>query len=147
LPLTALNHYTIRAQDVRQTLDFYIGVLGMHDGPRPKFDNPGHWLYCGDNAVIHVVSKDLPDVFVGRVHDTGGPSDAALLGSGSVDHIAFAGTDHSEALERVRARGIAYKENAIPEMGLLQIFVEDPNGLTVEMQFPAASASAGLEDR
>ena len=144
MPLTGLNHYTIRAQDVGQTLDFYVGVLGMHEGPRPQFDNPGHWLYCGDSAAIHLISRDLPEVFVGRVHDAGGPPAAALLGSGSVDHIAFAGTDHAEALERVRARGIPYTENTIPEMDIRQIFVEDPNGLTVEMQFPSASASLPL---
>ena len=66
----------------------------------------------------------------------GGEIDAdSLDGSGAFDHIAFRANDPAELLERLKARGLDYRERQVPSMDLFQIFVEDPNGITVELNY------------
>ena len=39
---------------------------------------------------------------------------------------------------RPKASGVAFRERAVPNLGLHQAFVEDPNGVTTELNYPAA---------
>jgi catechol 2,3-dioxygenase-like lactoylglutathione lyase family enzyme len=55
MPLTQLNHVTVRTNDLEGTRDFYSEVLGLKDGSRPPLAFPGYWLYCGEQAVVHLV--------------------------------------------------------------------------------------------
>src|SRR5262245_25874797 len=41
MPLTELNHYFVRANDLEQTRRFYCEVLGFEVMPRPDFPFPG----------------------------------------------------------------------------------------------------------
>ena len=41
-------------------------------------------------------------------------------------------------LARLRDNGIAYEENKVWEIGLLQVFVHDPDGLQIELNFHGA---------
>ena len=54
MPLQNLNHILVLARDLEATRDFYVNVLGLRVGPRPPFKFPGHWLYLGDKAVVHL---------------------------------------------------------------------------------------------
>jgi catechol 2,3-dioxygenase-like lactoylglutathione lyase family enzyme len=38
MPLTQLNHVTVRTDDLEGTRDFYQDVLGLKDGPRPPLE-------------------------------------------------------------------------------------------------------------
>ncbi len=49
-----LNHINIRATSLEETRDFYAGVLGLEEGFRPPFPNPGYWMYAGDMPIIHI---------------------------------------------------------------------------------------------
>ena len=75
--IVGMNHFTILAEDERKTLDFYVGLLGLAQGPRPDLGFPGTWLYAGDSqAVLHVVfGRPMPG------HR-----------AGVIDHMAFTGT-------------------------------------------------------
>ena len=128
MSLHGFNHFTIRAQDVEQTRTFYVDVLGLRDGPRPNLPNRGFWLYCGVTPIIHLFDASLEEVYVGNVEQT-------TRGSGSVDHIALSGDDYEGMRRHLEELGVAYKELKLPELDVDQLFVEDPNGLTVEMQF------------
>ena len=55
--------------------------------------------------------------------------------TGSLDHIAFRGTDAAATISRLKARGIAFREAVLSDIGLHQVFVRDPNGIMVEMNF------------
>ena len=46
MPLTELNHYFVRANDLEKTKDFYVGVLGFEVMKRPDFPFPGYWRHC-----------------------------------------------------------------------------------------------------
>lgn len=129
MSLHGFNHFTIRAQDVEQTRAFYVDVLGLRVGARPNLANHGYWLYCGVTPIIHLFDASLEEVYVGNVEQT-------VRGSGSVDHIALSGDDCEGMRRRLERHGVPYRELKLPELDIEQLFVEDPNGLTVELQFP-----------
>ncbi|NCW50627.1 MAG: hypothetical protein EBV89_04980 [Betaproteobacteria bacterium] len=52
-----------------------------------------------------------------------------------MDHIAFLADDPSGFIERFKARGIAFRPRHLPESNLYQLFVRDPNGLMIELNF------------
>jgi catechol 2,3-dioxygenase-like lactoylglutathione lyase family enzyme len=120
-----LEHYTIRCRALERTRDFYRDALGLVEGPRPNFGFAGYWLYSGDIPVVHLVAED------GAV---GGRDDAAEA-TGRLDHIAFGGTDYAAMSARLKAQDIGYRENHVPDFGIRQIFVRDPDGILVELNF------------
>ena len=137
-----LNHFSIRTADLDASRRFYADVLGLTDGPRPAFPFPGHWMYRGDhadyaNAVVHLIGIDRvqPDGLQGYLGDR---AETTLAGSGAVDHIAFFATGLAEMLVHLRGLGIAIRERTVPSIGLHQVFLDDPCGVVIELNYPAA---------
>jgi hypothetical protein len=60
---------------------------------------------------------------------------SATDNSGVVDHIAFLATDPEKFAQRFDAVGLAARRRYFPEFQLFQMFVKDPNGLTIELNF------------
>jgi catechol 2,3-dioxygenase-like lactoylglutathione lyase family enzyme len=58
-----------------------------------------------------------------------------LSGGGAIDHVAFECDDYDAMLGKIRDRGLPYRENFVPSVPLRQIFVNDPSGVTVELNF------------
>jgi catechol 2,3-dioxygenase-like lactoylglutathione lyase family enzyme len=50
-----------------------------------------------------------------------------------LDHLAFAGDDHKEAVARLERNGIEPRHNTVPGVGMRQLFFEDPNGVKIEV--------------
>ena len=141
-----LNHYSIRAADLDACERFYCGLLGLQVGPRPPFPFPGLWLYAGDtgvwaNAAVHIIGIDRNDP-AGLQAYLGDRDEASLHGTGALDHVAFFATGLAEMLQRLRAHGIDGRERTVPLLGLHQVFVDDPNGVVVELKYPAAEKAA-----
>jgi catechol 2,3-dioxygenase-like lactoylglutathione lyase family enzyme len=128
--LEGLEHYTVNCVDLEGTRDFYRDVLGLEVGARPKLGFAGYWLYCGDVPVVHLLDATgaLPE---NRGCEPGGDT-------GSLDHVAFRGRDVQATIASLKRHGLAFRENRIPDIGLHQLFVRDPNGITVEMNFRGA---------
>jgi len=142
----SLNHYSIRTADLAGCERFYCGLLGLQVGPRPPFPFPGLWLYQGDtsvwaNAAVHIIGIDRNDP-EGLKAYLGDREEVALQGSGAVDHVAFFATGLLQMLARLQAQNIEPRERTVPLLGLHQIFVDDPNGIVVELNFPAAEKAA-----
>ena len=55
--------------------------------------------------------------------------------AGVVDHIAFLASEPGAFVRRFKERGIEFSPRSLPEFDLYQIFVKDPNGLTIELNF------------
>lgn len=132
--LTGLEHYAIRTTKLRETRDFYVDVLGLDDGERPPFPFPGHWLYLGDHAIVHLFAID-PDDPSGLNDYLGEADPNQLFGSGAVDHLAFRAEKPEDLLARVDRADIPYRDRKVPDMDLYQIFLEDPNGITIELNY------------
>ena len=139
MSLSSLDHCSIRTAKLAPTRDFYVDVLGMTDGDRPDFPFPGNWLYVDDRAVLHLVGID-PDDPSGLEEYLGAVDLDDLDGSGAVDHLAFRADRPDELMGRLDRLGVAYRERKVPDMDLFQIFLEDPNGVTIELNYFAADA-------
>ncbi|KPF49764.1 glyoxalase [beta proteobacterium AAP121] len=142
----SLNHYSIRTADLAACERFYCGLLGLQVGPRPPFPFPGLWLYQGDtavwaNAAVHIIGIDRNDP-EGLKAYLGDREEVSLQGSGAVDHVAFFATGLPAMLQRLQSQGIELRERTVPLLGLHQVFVDDPNGIVVELNFPAAEKAA-----
>ncbi|MFL2545836.1 MAG: VOC family protein [Candidatus Rariloculaceae bacterium] len=135
MPIRTLDHCSIRTVKIDESRSFYVDMLGMDEGDRPDFPFPGHWLYVDGHAVVHLVGVDRDDTS-GLEEYLGGEVDTDVLdGSGSFDHIAFCATDESAMLERLKQANFPFKERRVPNIDLYQIFVEDPNGITIELNY------------
>ena len=133
--INSLDHCSIRTTKLQETREFFVDILGLEDGKRPDFPFPGAWLYTDSTAVIHLIGVD-PDDPSGLQRYVGGEiSSEALQGSGAFDHIAFRANDPSILIERLKKTDYAYRERQVPNMNLFQIFVEDPNGITIELNY------------
>jgi catechol 2,3-dioxygenase-like lactoylglutathione lyase family enzyme len=115
----AMNHFTVIAEDLGETLDFYCGLLGLEQGHRPDLGFPGAWLYANGQAILHVYSdRPMP---VSR--------------AGVIDHMAFSARGLKEVKARFDARGVKYDLRQQRGAGTWQLFSYDPNGAKVELDF------------
>jgi catechol 2,3-dioxygenase-like lactoylglutathione lyase family enzyme len=141
-----LNHFSIRTPDLAASRDFYERVLGLSVGPRPDFPFPGLWMYRGPhedvaNAVVHIIGID-PDDPDGLKKYLGNRDASTLAGSGAVDHIAFFADGLSGMLAHLHRLGIVARERTVPSIGLHQLFLDDPTGIVIELNFPASERAA-----
>ena len=144
----SLNHISIRTLDLAACERFYCGLLGLQTGPRPAFPFPGLWLYASDSAVwanacVHIIGIDANDPESLKRY-LGDKAPADMQGTGTVDHVAFFATDLPAVLGRLKVANVACRERTVPGIGLHQVFVDDPNGVVVELNFPAAEQAVRL---
>ena len=138
MPLSHLEHYLIQAEDLEATKEWYVRVLGMRSGAHPDFGFPVYWLYIGDGDVLHLTQGGT-GVSEKRKQYLGQESQETR-GSGVIDHVAFRATGLPEMIAHLDRLGIAYKERQVDDQGLYQLFLFDPNGVKVELNFAAAEA-------
>ncbi|MCC7486593.1 MAG: VOC family protein [Burkholderiales bacterium] len=132
MPVTELNHYLMRANNLERTKDFYVKVLGFEVMRRPEFPFPGYWLGVDGKIQVHLAQAGVPN---SALYYLGSPRNAARNNSGVIDHIAFLATDPGGFVERFRKLGIKVRPRSLPEAELFQLFLKDPDGLTIELNF------------
>ena len=124
MPIRSIDHFTIRTYDLEGTVAFYEKVIGMKEGDRPAFDFPGAWLYCGGRPLVHVVASETP---------TGEET-------GAFDHLALEATDITATRRFLEDRAIVFRETLVPLTRTRQIFLYDPNGIRIELNFKEGDA-------
>ena len=130
MAIARLEHYLVLAEDLEATKDFYVDVLGLAVGPRPPFPFPGYWLYAGDMPCVHMAARaggQAQDDYLGGAREAGA--------TGALDHVAFTATDLAETLARLEGLGIGMRRRTVPEQRSHQVFIQDPNGITIELNF------------
>jgi len=130
--VTRLDHVNISTTRCDETRDFFVEVVGLVEGDRPPFAFPGYWLYSGDQAVIHLGGM--------RAEENERATDKH--GGAAIDHISFRMTGLRAMRSKLEQRGIPHHVRVVPRTGDVQIFVDDPNGVTVELTYSAAEAGA-----
>ena len=141
MPLSHIEHFLLQTADMEGTRKWYVEVLGMRVGPSPDFKFPVFWLYLGDKDVVHV-TEGGKGVSENRRKYVGQQSDA-VSGTGVVDHIAFRATGLRDMLAHLKSLGIDFKQRRVDDQGLYQLFMFDPNGVKVELNY-ASDEAAGL---
>lgn len=128
MTITCLHHINIQTDKLEETRDFYQKVLGLYVGARPDFATFGYWLFApgSDHPIVHL-SKRVDD----------GPDQTNSTGN-RLDHVAFFGRDLKETLANLKK--LKMKHDVMPDRlyldcKMVQVFLTDPNGITVEMGF------------
>lgn len=132
MPLNLMEHYLVLTDDIDATREFYIEVLGLSDGFRADLGFPGYWLYLNEIPVLHIAEWET---YTAHSHQLGIPVTSRAKGTGSFDHIAFNGSDADEMIGRLQKYKIPYDRNDVPVAGLVQLFINDPNGVKIELNF------------
>ena len=114
-----LEHYNIVTEKLDETVAFYEEIVGLAKGERPNFAFPGAWLYAGEEPVVHLMQL----------------GEARAPGSGSIDHVAFRGSDYAAYKAHLEAAGVDYDERYVEDAAMHQLFIRDPNGVKVEINF------------
>ncbi len=116
-----LDHINIETTDLDASVRFYEELLGLESGWRPAFDVPGAWLYVDEQPIIHLVLRDSVDT---------GPT-------GAIHHVALKASGLEAMTERLQEIGAEFSTTVVPDLGVTQLFVDDPNGVTLELNFYA----------
>lgn len=125
MPLYGLEHVLVLTGDLEATRAFYCDVLGFEAGARPQLAFPGYWLYLDGAACVHIADRAAYEAHAEEVGLT--------RVEGSIDHLAFAAGDHATLAARLEAAGVETVSNDVPGAGFRQLFLEDPNGVRIEL--------------
>jgi catechol 2,3-dioxygenase-like lactoylglutathione lyase family enzyme len=108
-------------KDLQASRDFYIGLLGLEETAwRPNFPFDGAWLKIGLHAIVHLTVRDF---------DRGDENTQPF------DHFALKAENIKAMRKSLEAAGVAYKEQNPPNSNIHQIFIHDPDGVAVELNF------------
>lgn len=124
MPIESINHYNLRGPMpvLERMRDWYLRTLGLEVGERPPFNNRGFWLYGGGQPLLH-----LSEAGRGESHP--------VPGSGTFDHVAFTCTGYDAMRAKLDELGEPYSTADVPLTKVRQIFLRDPAGNGVELNF------------
>ncbi len=128
MTVNGLDHVNIETRAMAETIRFFVEVLDLRQGDPPAGLDPARiqWLFDGGGrALIHLSTPKSPDV-------DGGASGRS---TGALHHVALDCSGHAQMVARLDRLGLAYRSNEVASIGLKQIFVSEPNGVLLELNF------------
>jgi catechol 2,3-dioxygenase-like lactoylglutathione lyase family enzyme len=131
MTVRGLEHFNITTSEeiIASCRAFYVDVLGLEEGPRPPFTSRGFWLYAGSIPVVHLSISESRTA----------PASAPL------DHIAFVCENLDEVLARLEQHAVPHQVDRVPESGDTQLFLRDPAGVGLELNFASKERRAGFQ--
>jgi catechol 2,3-dioxygenase-like lactoylglutathione lyase family enzyme len=117
-------------------------VVGLKVGERPPLEFPGYWLYAGATPCVHIAERRP---YAAHAAGLGLAVPSEDPGVGPVDHIAFSALDYEALTARLAQKGVDAVTNAVPG-GPRQVFIDDPNGVRVEINVSKAPPSGAADD-
>ncbi len=137
MPISAFDHYTIRAANVDVSARFYSEIMGFRTQVLDGFEFPFRLMFLGDQAIVHLMGAgEALDTFLRRgapCYDTG-PERI----TGNMEHVAFNATGLASFITRLSDSGIPFSERSLPDYGVAQLMFDDPDGVEIEVNFPIA---------
>jgi lactoylglutathione lyase len=120
---TGFNHVSIHADDLEQSVRFYVDVFGMEKIPTYNFAFPVQYLRLGD-LQLHIFERESP--------------------APAYHHIAINVDDFEGAFVRAKELGILERESFFEDIyelpdGSVQMYIRDPAGNLVEIDWPDAT--------
>jgi catechol 2,3-dioxygenase-like lactoylglutathione lyase family enzyme len=134
-----LDHVNIRTERLDETIAFYTGVLGMIAKPPPGREDTtkSAWIYDeGDLPVIHLGTSESRYPTDGVLPALNGAGE----GSGTIHHVALECLGYQATVDRLKGANLQIATNELASMELRQVFVQDPNGVILELNFRGAEA-------
>jgi catechol 2,3-dioxygenase-like lactoylglutathione lyase family enzyme len=147
-----VHHLALNTDDMKMTIDFYAGVLGMplihamrvpaglgtgpHNRGNPPFENLRHYFFDmgGDSTVAFF---EIPKG--AKAH---GDRDTIA----AMQHVAFATSPEgaTDLLERLERHGVE-NSGAIETLpGLMSVYFFDPNGIRLEFAWRPVDVAADI---
>ena len=114
-----LDHVNIRTNQLDAMVEFYERVLKLRRGPRPDFAFAGAWLYCGSEAVVHLV----------EVNET------LQNHKIQIEHFALKGDNFDAARAHLLQEQVSHRVSPVPGYELTQIHLYDVDGNHLELNF------------
>lgn len=127
--MPGLDHINLRTTRLTETVVFYRDVIGLEVRDPPGLDPTLiQWMHDETgHGIIHLsTAGSLPGEAPASRHDGG---------TGAVHHVAFDCTGHDAMVARLDGLGLAYRLNHVGQIDLKQIFVHDPNGVLLELNY------------
>jgi catechol 2,3-dioxygenase-like lactoylglutathione lyase family enzyme len=117
-----INHVSVNARDLRESVDFYVELLGAEPIPSPNFGVPVRWLALG-RTQLHLFERELQPTshhHFGVTVDDIEPVYRAAERRGAFDRLAFG--------------------NHLVELpgDVVQLYLRDPAGNLVEIDHHGA---------
>jgi catechol 2,3-dioxygenase-like lactoylglutathione lyase family enzyme len=112
-----INHVSVSARDLRESVDFYVELLGAEPIPTPNFGIPVQWLALG-RTQLHLFERDLAPT--------------------SHHHLGIT-VDDLEPVYRLAERRGAFDRDAFGNHlvqlpgDVVQLYLRDPGGNLVEI--------------
>ena len=129
MPVESLDHVNVATADLDRAEAFYRDLLDLESraAPPPMTHATARWM-CdrSGRAILHLNSIDYRRQF---------DRDMSPGPTAALHHVALRCTDHSETLARIERMGLDYRLNEVTAIGLRQIFVHDPDGVLLELNF------------
>jgi catechol 2,3-dioxygenase-like lactoylglutathione lyase family enzyme len=129
--MPTLDHVNVQTTRLAETVAFYRDVIGLEQRDPPGLDPKlVQWMHDeSGHALVHLST-------VGSL--LGDDGQAVLAGNtGAVHHVALLCTGHDAMVRLLENHGLGYRLNHVRVIDLKQIFVEDPNGVLLELNYPA----------
>jgi catechol 2,3-dioxygenase-like lactoylglutathione lyase family enzyme len=124
-----LDHINVQTRELAATVRFYADVLDLEArNPPPPLDPAEvQWMHDSEErAIFHLSTPGslnaVDDVNIGA--DTG-----------AVHHVALDCSGHDAMVDRLETLGVAHRLNHVLAIDLKQIFVRDPNGVLLELNY------------
>ncbi len=117
---TSLNHVSISAPNLEESLRFYTELFGLEEVPTPNFGFPVRWLRIGD-LQLHLFQRPTP--------------------APSHHHLAVTVDDFQAVYLRAKEMGIlddgafGHHIYELPDNNV-QMYVRDPGGNLIEIDWP-----------
>jgi catechol 2,3-dioxygenase-like lactoylglutathione lyase family enzyme len=115
-----LNHVSVNARDLDESIAFYVDVLGAEPLPSPNFGIPVRWLALG-RTQLHLFQRDLEP---------------------SPQHHFAVGVDEIEPIYRAGQRRDAFEHETFGHHlielpgDMVQLYLRDPVGNLLEVDCP-----------
>lgn len=116
MEIEELNHVAIWVKDLDASSAFYKDKLGLQPIPRPAFTFPGAWFRLGSRQELHLIGLRSEELRLNRRH-----------------HFALKVKSAQAAVEILKQGEIPFEGPKPRPDGALQIFIQDPDGYTIEL--------------
>ena len=120
-----LDHFNIRTRKLGETVRFYEDVLELKKGDRPNFSFPGAWMYSEGKPVVHLV-------------DISQTQRATEAGFRRCPSRCLCQQRFRRHEARLTSKGLPFDVREVPGVDVWQIFVTDPNGVMIELNYETA---------
>jgi len=122
MPAIEINHVSIHADDLDESVAFYEEVFGMERVPSVNFEVPVEWLQCGDDQ-LHLFDRDV---------------EAPVY-----HHFGMTVADFEEIFRAAQERDLFANWDDLGDPGVyslpddsVQVYLHDPADNLIEVNYP-----------